>query len=83
MTTALARNAQQLGQAVRNRRRGLKLTQAELAEKVGSYQKTISQLEAGHGGVKLETVFNILAALNLEIVVQPRSAGATRVEDIF
>ncbi len=79
----LARSAKQFGQAVRNRRRALALTQADLAKKIGSYQKTISKLEAGDSGVKLQTVFDILRALDLELVVRSRSKSELQVEDLF
>lgn len=79
----LARSPQQVGQLIRKRRRALKLTQAELAKKVGSYQKTISKLEAGEPGIKLQTMFDVLAALDLEIVMQSRSSSSARIEDLF
>jgi len=79
----IARSPQQIGQLVRKRRRTLKLTQAELAKKVGSYQKTISKLEAGEPGIKLQTMFDVLAALDLEIVMQTRSSSGARIEDLF
>jgi HTH-type transcriptional regulator / antitoxin HipB len=83
MISSIARGSKQFGQAVRNRRRALKLTQSALAKKVGSYQKTISKLEAGDSGVKLQTIFDVLAALDLELVIQPRSESSTRIEDLF
>jgi len=79
----LARSSKQLGQLVRKRRRALKLTQTELAQKVGSYQKTISKLEVGEPGIKLQTMFDVIAALELELVVQSRSKSDARIEDLF
>lgn len=79
----LARSPQHVGQLIRKRRRTLKLTQAELAKKVGSYQKTISKLESGEPGIKLQTLFDVLAALDLEIVMQRRSGSRVRIEDLF
>ena len=79
----LARSPQHVGQLIRKRRRALKLTQAELAKKVGSYQKTISKLESGEPGIKLQTLFDVLAALDLEIVMQRRSGSSARIEDLF
>ena len=79
----LARSSQHVGQLIRKRRRTLKLTQAELAKKVGSYQKTISKLESGEPGIKLQTLFDVLAALDLEIVMQRRSGSSARIEDLF
>ena len=59
------------------------MTQIELGEKVGLSQKTISSLEAGAPGVKLQTLLDVLVALDLELVVQQRSKGGKSIEDIF
>ncbi len=78
------RTSQQLGVAIRGRRRSLKLSQSDLAAQVRSYQKTISKIEAGEPGVKLQTLFDVLRALELEVVVQPRSKGShSDIEDMF
>jgi len=83
MTSPL-RNPQQLGVAVRSRRRKLNLTQADLAKQVRSYQKTISKIESGEPGVKLQTIFDVLRALEMELVIQPRSKGSlSDIEDMF
>ncbi|AWZ01968.1 antitoxin HipB [Rhodobiaceae bacterium] len=83
MSEAIARSPEQLGQVLRNRRRNLELTQTDLAKKIGSYQKTISKIEAGQPGVKLQTIFDVIAALDIEIVIQTRSQSSARIEDIF
>lgn len=78
------RTPQQLGVAVRSRRRSLNLTQGDLAKQVRSYQKTVSKIEAGEPGVRLQTIFDILRALEMEIIVQPRSKGSLAdIEDMF
>ena len=78
------RTSQQLGVAIRSRRRSLKLSQSDLAAQVRSYQKTISKIETGEPGVKLQTLFDVLRALELEVVVQPRSKGShSDIEDMF
>ena len=49
----------------------------------GVWQETISKIENGSGGTKLETLFNLIAALDLEITVTERSKGASDgLEDI-
>ncbi|WOF74440.1 helix-turn-helix domain-containing protein [Parvibaculaceae bacterium PLY_AMNH_Bact1] len=79
----VVRSPKQLGQAVRNRRLELKLTQIELAQKIGSYQKTISRLEAGEPGIKTQTMFDVITALDLEFTIQSRSKSKSRIEDLF
>ena len=69
----LSRSSKQLGQALRRCRRLLKLSQKELGEKTRLRQSTISELEAGKPGTKLQTFFDVLTALDLEIIIQPRS----------
>lgn len=80
----LARTPKDIGHAIRTARKAQKLTQKELASKSGIWQETISKIENGVGSTKLETIFDLMAALDLEIQVQPRSKGsATDLEDMF
>lgn len=80
----LARTPKDIGHAIRQTRKARKLTQKALAERSGVWQETISKVENGLPGTKLETVFDIFAALDIEIVVQGRSKGSTEsFEDIF
>lgn len=73
-----------LGAALRERRRELNLTQTELAEKACLRRPTISTVEGGDPGTKLQTIFSILAALDLELVIQPRSKGShSDIENLF
>lgn len=82
--TNLARTPKDIGHAIRQARKAKKLTQKALAERSGVWQETISKVENGLPGTKLETVFDIFAALDIEIVVQGRSKGSTEsFEDIF
>ena len=79
-----ARNATQIGAAIRRARRLARLTQAALGAKTGLRQATISALERGEGDVRLSTVLDVLAALGLELVIDERGrASAGRLEDIF
>lgn len=72
----IVRNAKQLGDAVRRHRRALSLTQGDVARKARLRQPTVSALESGSPGMRLDTVFAVLAALELEIVVQPRTQAS-------
>lgn len=80
--TQLARTTQQLGALVRRHRRQRGWTQAGLAARAGTRQATISQIEAGQD-VRYSTIADVLAALELELAVQPRSTGATDLSEIF
>ncbi|MBU2934535.1 MULTISPECIES: helix-turn-helix domain-containing protein [Pacificibacter] len=66
-----------LGHAIRQARREKNLTQADLATRSGVWQETISKVEAGRGGTKLDTVLALLAALDLELLISTRSKGST------
>lgn len=77
-----ARSSKQLGAALRRRRRALDLTQADLAAQTHIRQATVSSAEAGEP-MHLDTLFTLLAALDLEIVLRPRTKGGVRVGDVF
>jgi len=80
----LVRSPKQLGVALRRFRRMRDLTQAELAKRAGVRQGTVSQVETGLETVKLTTVMDLLRALDLELVIQPRTKGShSDIEDIF
>lgn len=84
MKPGLARGGPELGAALRRRRRALKLSQAQVAERAGVKQSTVSSAEAGGPGTKLQTLIDLMAVLELELVVQPRSSDkSTAIEDIF
>lgn len=69
----LARTPKQLGAIIRRQRRQLGLTQGQLGERAGLRQETISLMEAGNPANRVETVLAVLAALDLELQVAPRS----------
>lgn len=74
----LARSPRQLGQALA-RMRGLRgTTQVAVAEAAGLRQSTVSSVESGAPGTELATVFALLAALDLELVVQQRTSRTPR-----
>ncbi len=58
-------------------------TQSSLAERIDKRQATVSSLESAGGGT-LETLFAVLSALDLELVIRPRTRNTTeRLGDIF
>jgi len=80
----LARTPDQIGAALRRRRRSLKLSQTAVADSTQLRQATISAVESGDPGTQLRTLCSVLAALDLELVIQPRTRAApTAIEDIF
>lgn len=82
MTTAL-RTQNQLGAELRRYRKKLNLTQDDLGRRISKRQATISSLESDGSGT-LETLFSVLSALDVELVLQPRSKGDhARIEDVF
>jgi HTH-type transcriptional regulator / antitoxin HipB len=79
----IARTPLQLGNSIRERRRKLGLTQEQLAEKVGVRQRTISAVESA-GAARVDTLLRMLVALDLELLVRPRTRGsASDIEAIF
>ena len=69
----IARTTKDIGNALRNARRAKGLTQTELASRAGVWQRTISNIETSASGARLDTVFDLLAALDLELRIVPRS----------
>ena len=74
--TIIARDARQAGAALRRLRRKLGLTQAELGARMNVRQATISKLEAGEPATQLRILMDALTALDLELVIRPRSSVA-------
>ena len=68
----IARSAVELGQAVRRFRKAKNLSQSEVAKPFNLRQATISNLERGEESKKLDTVFMVLASLNLEVCIQEK-----------
>jgi HTH-type transcriptional regulator/antitoxin HipB len=71
----LARNPKQLGGIIRRARKKQALSQTALGLKAGLRQASISLIESGNAAVKIETLLAVLAALDLELQIAPRSKG--------
>ncbi|MCA0319587.1 MAG: helix-turn-helix domain-containing protein [Proteobacteria bacterium] len=71
--TTLARTPQQIGNAIRRARKQLGLNQAELGQRSGLRQATVSLIETGNPAARIDTVLALLAALDLEFQVAPRT----------
>ena len=61
-----------LGLALRAVRKQKGLSQKTVGHSVGMEQHTISKIEKGNPGTGLGTLFRLLSALDLDLVVQPR-----------
>lgn len=84
MTDQIARTEKQLGAIIRRARKQAGLSQGALGEQTHLRQGTVSRLEAGEPALQLRTLMEALSALNLELVVRPRSHGsAANIEDLF
>lgn len=67
---AEARRAFLIGQAVRERRLALGLSQVELAERAGMTQPALSRLESGGVVPTIPLLERITAALDAELIVE-------------
>jgi len=67
---------QQLADVLRAPRKRLALTQANAGTAVGLRPKTISALESGPERSSVRTLFRILSALELELVLRPKTSAA-------
>ena len=84
MTDQIARTEKQLGAILQRSRKLSGLTQAALGEKIHLRQATISKLEAGAPATQLSTLITALAALDLELVVRPRTkCSADEITELF
>lgn len=79
----IARTSKQIGAAIRRRRRKAGLSQSDLGAKTKLRQATISALENGESGTRLRTLIDVMAALDLELVIQERSKAGEDIEDLF
>lgn len=61
-----------LGQILKSIRSQKGLTQEQAGNLVGITQAMISRIESGASNARVDTLFRILAALEVEMTVQPR-----------
>ena len=80
----IARTTKDLGNVLRQARKAQNLTQADLAARAGIWQRTVSNVETSASRSKVDTIFDLLAALDLELHIVPRSKMTPGdLEDIF
>lgn len=61
-----------LGHILRDARRTKGVSQTKAGKSVGIDQPTLSKIERGAANARLDTLFRLLAALDLEILVRER-----------
>lgn len=61
-----------LGSTIREQRKARGFTQHDVMERFQVQQKTLSDIENGAGGTRLSTLLRVLAALDLELVIQSK-----------
>jgi HTH-type transcriptional regulator/antitoxin HipB len=74
----LVTTPQQVGAIVRARRRARKLSQREVAARLGISQARLSVLEADASGLTLERLIALANALGLEVVLRDAAPPARR-----
>jgi HTH-type transcriptional regulator/antitoxin HipB len=72
------RTPTQLGQLLKALRMERKLTQADVAARMGLLQSKISALEANPGRTSVERMFRLLSVLGVELVLRQRGAAKQR-----
>lgn len=77
----LVYSPQTLGSALKRQRKAKKLTQNNVGEAFKLDQTTISSIEQGAPGTRLETLFRLLAALELEMIIRPKKNIPSKNED--
>ncbi|MDZ7803143.1 helix-turn-helix transcriptional regulator [Thiohalophilus sp.] len=74
--TKAVRNNRELGEAIRAARLGKNLRQVDVARKASLRQALISEMENGATSARVDTVFKVLAALELDLAIIPRHSAA-------
>lgn len=77
----IARTPAQLGAALKSARIRRGLSQTDAASSVGLKQKTVSSLENIGAKTSVETLYKMLSALDLELVVREKDRGDTSARD--
>lgn len=62
-----------LGQFFQRVRKAKKLTQASAGDAFRIDQTTVSSIEQGAAGTRIDTIFRMLAALDLEMIIQDKA----------
>jgi HTH-type transcriptional regulator/antitoxin HipB len=69
-----ARTSQQLGQILKACRKKRQLTQGTVGARIGVRQSQISDIERHGADITVDTLYRLLSALNLELVLREMPA---------
>ncbi len=69
-----------LGQILKSARSQKGLTQEQAGKLVGITQAMLSRIERGETHIRIDTLFRLLAALELEMAIQPRNKVGDELE---
>ncbi|EAT17040.1 helix-turn-helix domain-containing protein [Desulfuromonas acetoxidans] len=67
---------QSLGLILRAARKRKGLSQTKAGKSVGIDQPTLSKIERGESNARLDTLFRLLAALDMELIIKPRETSS-------
>ena len=73
-------SARQLSHLLQEQRKQQGQSQTLVARKVGLRQDTVSKFENTPDGTRLDTLFKLLSALDLELEVKPRGSVSNTTE---
>lgn len=73
--------SRQLGPLLQSARKSAGLSQTALAQRLGISQSRISAMELDPGSISVEQLLALLAALNHEVLVQPKQGAAVVSDD--
>ena len=69
-----------LGQILKSARNKKGLNQYQAGNLVGLTQAMVSRIERGESNARIDTLFRLLAALDMEMIVRPREKTASLTE---
>ena len=73
--------SRQLGPLLQTARKSAGLSQTALAQRLGISQSRVSAMELDPGSISVEQLLALLAALNHEVLVQPKQGAAVVGDD--
>lgn len=80
----LARSPRQLGALIQRHRKAKNLSQTEAADLAGLRQEMVSKIENGAPGSRISAIYDLLAALDLEMTLTSRTRSSSAdIADIF
>jgi len=72
------RTPREMGAVLREHRRRLNLSQAELADKIGTHRRWVLEVEQGKPGAAVGLVLQALLAVGARVIVEPAPGGVPR-----